>query len=107
MDEKVFASSEDGKYHVWRPRDERLNPEYVVPWKRSGILTLGYWRSMTSSDLLQILKRFSKDERGRICRNIGKYIKPNARRIYPHEVYLTIKIVHNNSAVHTSQLIQT
>lgn len=41
MDEKVFASSEDGKYHVWRPRDERLNPEYVVPWKRSGILTLG------------------------------------------------------------------
>lgn len=46
--------------------------------------------------------------------NAEEYVKtleniliPNARRIYPREVYSTVKIVHDNSAVHTLQLVQT
>jgi len=54
MDEKVFSSAEDGRYLVWRPDGERLNPKYVLPSGYSGRISIGFWGSITSSGLMDI-----------------------------------------------------
>jgi transposase len=106
MDEKVFSSSEDGRRRVWRPNGSRLNPKYVVPSGTSGRITIGFWGSMTSNGLLalqEISPRMDAEEYVEILQEV---LKLNIRRIYPEEQYPVVKIVQDNSAVHTSRLVQ-
>ncbi|XP_072761237.1 uncharacterized protein [Anoplolepis gracilipes] len=106
MDEKVFSSAEEGRYKVWRPKGQRLNPKYVLPSGHSGKITIGFWGSMTSHgllDLVEITPRMDAEEYVEILEEV---LKPSIRRIFPEEQYPVVKIVQDNSAVHTSRLVQ-
>ena len=73
MDEKVFSSAAEGRYRVWRPRRERLNPNYVLLSGNSGRIMLGFWGSMTSRgllDLVEISPRMNAEEYVEILRSV-------------------------------------
>lgn len=106
MDEKVFSSSEDGRRRVWRPNGESLNPKYVLPISHSGRITLGFWGSMTSRGLMDIVEISPRMNAEEYIEILEETLKPSARRMYPEEEYPIIKVVHDNSGVHTSRLVQ-
>lgn len=43
IDENVFCSMDDRRIQVWRPKNYRLNPIYVVFRGRSGLTTCDMW----------------------------------------------------------------
>lgn len=42
-DEKVFCSSYDRRLRIWRPKNHRFDPKYVVLHKRSECNTCAMW----------------------------------------------------------------
>ena len=106
LDEKVFSSSEDGRRRVWRPDGQRLNPKYVIPSKHSGRITLGFWGSMTSMGLMDIIEITPHMDVEEYVEILEEVLKPSARRIFSEEQYPTLKIVQDNSSVHSSRMVQ-
>jgi len=106
MDEKVFSSSEDGRYRVWRPNGERLNPKYVLPSGSSGRISLGFWGSMSARGLLDLIEISPRMDAEEYVEILEEVLKPGIRRIFPEEQFPIVKIVQDNSAVHTSRLVQ-
>lgn len=105
MDEKVFSSAEDGRYLVWRPDGERLNPKYVIPSGYSGRITIGFWGCKTSSGLIELREITPRMDAEEYVAILEEILKPCIRRIYPEEQFPTVKIVQDNSAVHTSSTV--
>jgi len=105
IDEKVFSSADNGRHRVWWPNKERLNPKYILSSEHNRI-SIGFWGSMTASgllDLVEISPRMNVEEYVEILEEV---LKPGIRRVYPEEQYPVMKIVQDNSAVHTSRLVQ-
>ncbi|XP_066585907.1 uncharacterized protein [Prorops nasuta] len=42
-DEKVLVSTADGRMHVWRPDDGRLQEKYELPRDKSSRISLAFW----------------------------------------------------------------
>jgi len=105
MDEKVFSSEENGRYRVWRPNGERLNPKYVLPSGSSGRITLGFSGSMSTRELLDLIEISTKMDAEEYVEILEEVLKPGIRRIFP-EQFPIVKIVQDNSVVHTSRLVQ-
>lgn len=102
----MFSSAEDGRYKVWRPDGGRLNPKYTIPHKHSERISLGFWDSMTSSRLMDIVEITPHTDAEEYVEILKETLKPSARQIYPEEQYPIIKIAQDNSAVHTSRMVQ-
>ena len=105
-DEKVFVSSADRQPHVWRQRDQRLHPNHVVPLHRSGRISCGMWGWISGTaigELVEIPPRMNSAEYIRILEDV---FLPSVRAIYPVEDMPVIRLVQDNSGVHTSRETQ-
>lgn len=106
MDEKTFSSSKDGRMHVWRPDNQRLDPKYVVPDAHSGRISIAYHGWMTAygvGELTEVSPHMNAEEYIDILENV---IVPSIRILFPEEDMPIIRFVHDNSAVHTSWLVR-
>lgn len=106
-DEKVFVSSADRRPHVWRPRDQRLNPNHVVQVHKSGRISCGMWGWISGAaigELVQIPSRMNSTDYTRILEDV---LLPSVRAVYPAEDVPVIRLVQDNSGVHTSHETQT
>lgn len=83
MDEKTFSSSEDGRSLVWRPRGERLNPDFVVSHQHSGRITCGFWGFITTRGVGEIMQ-MNAEQYVYILEN---HFQPNVRRILPRNLF--------------------
>ena len=106
MDEKTFSSAEDGRYRVWRLDGQRLNPNYVLPLAQSGRIIIGFWACMSSRGLLRLQEISPRMDAEEYVEILEEVLKPSARQIFPEEEFPTIKIVQDNSGVHSSRLVQ-
>ncbi|KMQ84456.1 transposable element tc3 transposase [Lasius niger] len=97
-DEKVFVSSVDRQPHVWRQRDQRLHPNHV-PLHRSGRISWGWISGTAIGELVDIPTRMNSAEYIRILEDV---FLPSVRAIYPVEDMPVIRLVQDNSGVHTS-----
>jgi len=106
-DEKVFVSCADHRPHVWRPRDQRLNPNHVVPLHRSGRISCGMWGWISGTaigELVPIPTRMNSEEYIHILEEV---LLPSVRAIYSEEDMPIIRLVQDNSPVHTSHETRT
>lgn len=106
-DEKVFVSSADHQLHVWRPRDQRLHPNHVVPPRRqSGRISCAMWGWISGTaigELVDIPTRMNSAEYIRILEDV---FLPSIRAIYSVEDMPVIRFVQDNSGVHNSHETQ-
>jgi len=105
-DEKVFVSCADHQPHVWRLRDQRLNPNHVLTVYRSGRISCAMWGWMsgtTIGELVEIPTRMNSAEYIRILEDV---LLSSVRAIYSAEDMPVIRLVQDNSAVHTSHETQ-
>lgn len=98
IDEKVFSSSEGGRYRVWCLNGERLNPKYVVPSRTSGRITLGFWGSMSARGLIDLVEISPRMDAEEYVILLEEVLKPSIRRIFPEEQFPIVKIVQDNSS---------
>ncbi|KMQ81580.1 transposable element tc3 transposase [Lasius niger] len=61
---------------------------------------------MTSSGLMDIVEISPHMNAEEYVEILEEVLKPSARQIYPEEQYPIIKIAQDNSAVHTSRMVQ-
>lgn len=105
-DEKVFCSTDDRRLRVWRPRDHRLDPKYVLPSGQSGRITCGMWGWISGhcpGELVEISPHMNAIEYIDILENV---LIPSVRKIYSEDDVPTFRLVQDNSAVHTAQIVQ-
>lgn len=106
-DEKVFVSCADRQPHVWRLRDQRLDPNHVVATHRTGRISCAMWGWIsggTIGELVDIPTRMNSAEYIRIMEEV---FLPSVRAIYPVENVPIIRLVQDNSGVHTSRETRT
>nr|CAH7734211.1 unnamed protein product [Callosobruchus chinensis] len=102
-DEKMFSTSLDHRPPLWRPNNTRYDPANVIPSRRSGRSTMGYWGWMTSDgpgDLVEINDKMNSQEYVDILEN--GFI-PSYRILYPEGA---VNFVQDNSAVHTAHIVR-
>ncbi|XP_036143378.1 uncharacterized protein LOC118645778 [Monomorium pharaonis] len=103
-DEKSFVSSADRIPHVWR--DQRLHPNHVVPLHRSGRISCSLWgwiNGTTIGELVETPPRMTSADYIRILEDV---FLPSVRAIYSVEDMPVIRLVQDNSGVHTSRETQ-
>lgn len=106
-DEKVFVSCADHQPHVWRLRDQRLDPNHVVATYRTGRISYAMWgwiSGNTIGELVDIPARMNSTEYIRIMEEV---LLPSVRAVYPVEDVPIIRLVQDNSGVHTSHETRT
>lgn len=106
LDEKVFCSADDNRLQVWRPRNSRFNPQYVIPCEQSGRITCAMWGWISAhcpGELIETSAHMDAVEYVDILENV---LLPSVRRIYPEDVWPTFRLVHDNSAVHTARIVR-
>ncbi|EFN74232.1 Transposable element Tc1 transposase, partial [Camponotus floridanus] len=87
MDEKLFSSAKEEPYRVWRPKGQRLNPKYVLPSGTSGRIKLGFWRCMTSHELVELTEISPRMNAKEYVEILEEILKPVIRRIFPEDQY--------------------
>lgn len=99
-DEKVFRNNENVHKLVYRPRNSRYNINYVSKVQRSGRISSAFWGWMSlhgPGDLVGIDGRLTANGYINILED---YILPLA-----HANGGYIKLVHDNSAIHTARVV--
>jgi len=105
-DEKVFCSADDRSLRVWRPPNRRFDPHYVLPCEQSGRITCAMWGWISAhcpGELVEISPHMNAVEYVDILENV---LLPSVRRIYPEDAWPIFRLVQDNSAVHTSHVVQ-
>lgn len=105
-DEKVFSSDKDGRQKVWRENGTRLHPDNVIQHHHSGRVTAAFWGWMSADgpgELVRITRRMTAVEYVNILENV---LKPSVRIIYPVEELPIVRVVEDNSAVHTAVAVR-
>ena len=106
-DEKVFSTVSGKSLHVWRLRgDSRLDPKYVLPHNNSGRITCGMWGWVTPRGpgrLIEISPHMNSAEYIQILENV---LVPSVRELYSVETMPVIRLVQDNSSVHTSAAVR-
>lgn len=106
LDEKTFSTAEDGRRHVWRPREKPVDPKYVVQKKQSGRITLGFWGFISitgAGEIVEVGRHFNAAAYVDLLENI---LKPTVRATLLQEDYPVIRVVQDNSGVHRARVVQ-
>lgn len=104
MDEKVFVSSADGRISLYRAANTRYDEENVLPNRRSGRITIGFWGWINSGgpiELCEISGRMRSDTYLDILRDV---FLPSAKIVYPDNHRITF--IQDNSSVHNARRVQ-
>lgn len=102
-DEKTFRSCSDRKLHLWRPRGERFNPNYVQSVKRSGRISCGVWGFITSmgvGEICEITPRMKSVEYLSILEDV---LIPSRDIMFAEEA-TEFLFMQDNAGIHTSHL---
>lgn len=100
-DEKTFRSFNARAANLWRPRNQRFNPQYVQHVRMSGRITCGVWGFITPAgpgELCEITGRMNSDEYISILEQI--YI-PSTEVMFGDEANQMI-FMQDNARIHTS-----
>lgn len=103
MDEKVFCSSDNGRLTLWRPDNTRYHARHVVPDRRSGRITIGFWGWMSKEgpgELVEITGRMNAKDYVEILEDS---FLPSVDICYPNR---RVTFMQDNSSVHNSRLVQ-
>lgn len=103
LDEKVFTSATDGRLSLWRVNHSRYAEGNVLPNRRSGRISVGFWGWMGASgpgELVEISGRLNS-----LCyKNILEQVLiPTANVAYGHR---PIEFIQDNSSIHNSRIVQ-
>lgn len=104
VDKKCFKSSEDGRQRVWRPKDGRLDENFVVPIHHSGRITCNFWGccSIYGVGVLREVRRgFNAEAYVDLLEND---FLPYLNRIFPEDEYEKVKVIQDNSRIHTARV---
>lgn len=104
MDEKVFVSSADGRVSLYRANNTRYEENNVLPNRRSGRISIGFWGWMNSGgpiELCEIAGRMGSDAYLDILKDV---FLPSARIVYPDHHRITF--IQDNSSVHNARRVQ-
>lgn len=104
-DETCFCSTQVGKRHCWRLKNTRYNPENIQEIARSGRVSVSFWGWMWAygpGELVKIDGRLTGIDYIQILEEV---LLPSVRVMaFPHPQ--TIKLVQDNSPIHTSRVVQ-
>ncbi|KAL6252156.1 hypothetical protein P5V15_010307 [Pogonomyrmex californicus] len=105
LDEKIFCSAVD-RLQVWRLDNQRFDSKYVIPHERSGRITCAMWGWISShgpGELIEVSPHMDAEEYVNILENV---LLPTIRSIYPAEDVPIIRLIQDNSAVHSAHIVQ-
>lgn len=100
-DEKTFKSFNARAANLWRPANQRFNPQYVQHVRVSGRITCGLWGFITSAgpgELCEISARMNSEEYTSILEQV--YL-PSTRTMFENEAIRMI-FMQDNTRIHTS-----
>lgn len=100
-DEKTFSTDVRWRKKVYRPQNERYNPNYVHEENLSGRINASYWGAISidgpATDIIRIEGRFNSAQYLTILENhIEPLMRQNPQRIF----------MHDNSPIHTANIVQ-
>lgn len=104
-DEKTFLSYSDRKKYVYRPKNQRYNPEYVQHLERSGRITCGVWGFITSGgvgELVDITGRMNSAEYVSI---IDDVFLPSIKTMFGENIN-QFSFIQDNARMHISRETQ-
>jgi transposase len=104
LDEKVFTSATDGRLSLWRVNHSRYSDANVLPNRRSGRISVGYWGWMGASgpgELVEISGRLNSLAYKDILEQV---LVPTANLVYGHR---PIHFVQDNSSIHNAGIVQS
>lgn len=104
VDEKNFSTSEDGRRRVWRGPNSRLKENCVVAKQHSGRISCNFWGCTSVYGvgvLRQVNRRFNAAEYVELLEND---FVPYLNRIFPENEYEEVKVIQDNSRIHTARL---
>ncbi|RVE46539.1 hypothetical protein evm_008830 [Chilo suppressalis] len=104
MDEKVFCSSDNGRLSLWRPENTRYLEQNVLPNRRSGRISIGFWGWMCKDgpgELVEISGRMNAMNYKELLEDT---FLPTAQVFYPEQ---QITFLQDNSSVHNARTVQT
>ena len=91
---------------MWQSPGQRLDPRYVVSIDRSRRITCGMWGWISAfgpGELIEIPPRMDGPAYVNILENV---FLPSARALFPAKEVPVIRLVQDNSAVHTSFIVR-
>lgn len=103
VDEKVFTTASDGRLYLWRLNNTRYDERNVIPNRRSGRISFGYWGWMSASgpgELVEISGRMNARNYKEILEDV---LVPTATAAFGNE---PIFLMQDNSSVHNSHVVQ-
>lgn len=104
MDEKVFCSSDNGRLSLWRPENTRYLDENVLPNRRSGRITIGFWGWMCKDGPGELVEIGGRMNSAKYKELLEDTFLPTAKVFYPDE---HVTFVQDNSSVHNARTVQT
>lgn len=104
VDEKSFSTSEDGRLRVWRSNGSRLKEHSVVAKQRSGRISCNFW-GCSSIYGVGVLREIGRHFNAQAyVQLLEEDFLPYLNRIFPPNEYEEVKIIQDNSPVHTANL---
>lgn len=103
VDEKTFTTNADGRVSLYRMDNTRYEERHVLPDRRSGRLSLGFWGWVSAAgpgELVEISTRLNASSYVEILRDV---LIPTFRNVFGDE---TIFLLQDNSSIHNSRLVQ-
>ena len=87
-DKKVFSADKDGRYCVWRFKNERYKEQNVIPTRKSGRVTAAMWGWMSKNslgELTEITRRMNSTEYEFNTTILENIMIPSVRSVYSEE----------------------
>lgn len=100
-DEKVFKSYSDRMKVVYRPKNQRYNPDYVQTVQFSGRITCGLWGFVTAGGVGELCQISTKMKSAEYVSILDEVYVPALKSMYG-EGFQEFRLMQDNAPAHTS-----
>lgn len=102
-DEKVFSSSNDCTKVLWRRNKTRYENHNILPTRRSGRITCGFWGWICGAGPGEIVAIPGRLDANGYRDILEEVFLPSARVLFPEG---NIHLVQDNSPIHTARTVR-
>lgn len=89
-----------------KKKNSRTDPENVVEIARSNRISSTYWGCMTSVGLMKLVELELPFNSIKYRKVLNDVMYPAAREVFPVSEYPSVTFMHDNSPIHTANIIQ-
>lgn len=101
-DEKVFKSYSDRKKIVYRPKNQRYNPDYVQTVQFSGRITCGLWGYVSAGGVGELCQISSNMRSAEYVSILDEVYVPSIKAMYGEDCR-EFCLMQDNAPAHTSR----